>query len=34
MSFQDQFDVVLVNEELNKSLAEAQKLYENFKTKA
>jgi guanylate kinase len=31
MSFQDQFDVVLINENLNKSLAEAQRLYEEFK---
>ena len=31
MSFQDQFDVVLVNENLDKSLGEAQRLYENFK---
>ncbi|MBL0742129.1 guanylate kinase [Chryseolinea lacunae] len=31
MSFQDQFDVVLVNEDLDKSLAEAQKLYDNFR---
>lgn len=31
MSFQDQFDVVLVNENLEKSLAEAQQLYEEFK---
>lgn len=30
-SFQDKFDVVLVNENLNKSLAEAQQLYEDFK---
>ncbi len=33
MSFQDQFDVVLVNENLQKSLTEAQRLYEEFKTK-
>jgi guanylate kinase len=33
MSFQDQFDVVLVNENLEKSLAEAQKLYDTFKSK-
>jgi len=32
MTFQDKFDVVLVNEELDKSLAEAQRLYENFKS--
>ncbi len=31
MSFQDQFDVVLVNEHLDKSLAEAQRLYDEFK---
>jgi guanylate kinase len=31
MSFQDKFDVVLVNEELEKSLAEAQTLYDAFK---
>lgn len=31
MSFQDQFDVVLVNEHLDSSLAEAQKLYDNFR---
>src|SRR5687768_17321780 len=31
MSFQDQFDVVLVNEVLDKSLAEAQQLYDTFK---
>ena len=33
MSFQNEFDVVLVNEELNKSLAEAQRLYDEFKKK-
>ncbi len=33
MSFQDQFDIVLVNEDLNKSLAEAQALYHTFKKK-
>ena len=33
MSFQDQFDVVLVNENLAKSLQEAQQLYEDFKKK-
>ncbi len=33
MSFQDQFDVVLVNEDLNKSLAEAQRLYDEFRSK-
>lgn len=31
MSFQDKFDVVLVNENLQKSLAEAQQLYDSFK---
>jgi guanylate kinase len=31
MTFQDKFDVVLVNEDLNKSLAEAQRLYDAFK---
>jgi guanylate kinase len=31
MTFQDQFDVVLVNEELSKSLKEAQRLYDEFK---
>lgn len=30
MSFQDQFDKVLVNENLQTSLAEAQRLYEEF----
>lgn len=33
MSFQDKFDVVLVNEELEKSLAEAQKLYDDFRAR-
>jgi guanylate kinase len=33
MSFQNKFDVVLVNEELQKSLAEAQRLYDEFKGK-
>ncbi len=33
MSFQDQFDVVLVNEDLDKSLAEAQQLYDDFKNR-
>lgn len=33
MSFQDQFDIVLVNENLQKSLAEAQQLYDEFKKK-
>lgn len=31
MTFQDEFDEVLVNENLNTSLAEAQRLYEEFK---
>ena len=31
MTFQDEFDVVLVNEDLQKSLAEAQLLYDEFK---
>jgi guanylate kinase len=31
MTFQDKFDKVLVNENLEKSLAEAQRLYESFK---
>lgn len=31
MTFADKFDVVLVNEDLDKSLAEAQRLYEAFK---
>lgn len=31
MSFQDKFDVVLVNEDLDKSLQEAQHLYDQFK---
>src|SRR5688572_16900365 len=31
MSFQDKFDVVLVNENLDTSLKEAQRLYDNFK---
>jgi guanylate kinase len=33
MSFQDKFDVVLVNEDLKHSLAEAQRLYDEFKKK-
>ncbi|MDH4296838.1 MAG: guanylate kinase [Cyclobacteriaceae bacterium] len=33
MSFQNKFDVVLVNENLEKSLAEAQRLYQTFKKK-
>lgn len=31
MAFQDKFDVVLVNEDLAKSTAEAQRLYDEFK---
>lgn len=31
MTFQDQFDIVLVNEKLETSLAEAQRLYNDFK---
>ena len=33
MSFQNQFDVVLINETLQKSLDEAQQLYDDFKKK-
>ena len=33
MSFQDHFDVVLLNENLEQSLAEAQRLYDGFKSK-
>jgi guanylate kinase len=33
MSFKDEFDIVLVNEHLDTSLAEAQKLYNEFKKK-
>jgi guanylate kinase len=33
MSFQDKFDIVLVNENLETSLAEAQRLYNEFKLK-
>jgi guanylate kinase len=33
MTFQDKFDVVLVNEDLQKSLKEAQRLYDEFKGK-
>jgi len=33
MSFQDNFDVVLVNKDLEHSLAEAQRLYNSFKNK-
>ena len=31
MSFQDKFDVVVVNEDLSKSLKESQQLYDEFK---
>ena len=33
MTFQDKFDVILKNEDLDKSLTEAQKLYDEFKKK-
>jgi guanylate kinase len=33
MTFQDKFDVVLVNENLEKSLAEAQRIYNQFNSK-
>ena len=33
MTFQDKFDVVLINQNLDKSLAEAQRLYNEFKKK-
>jgi guanylate kinase len=33
MTFQDKFDVVLVNEDLSKSLQQAQKIYDEFKVK-
>jgi guanylate kinase len=33
MTFQDKFDVVLVNEDLKKSLQQAQKIYDEFKAK-
>ncbi|NBP68928.1 MAG: guanylate kinase [Cytophagia bacterium] len=33
MGFEDKFDVVLVNEDREKSLAEAQKLYDAFKAR-
>lgn len=33
MTFQDKFDVVLVNETLSTSLAEAQRLYDQFKAR-
>ncbi len=33
MTFQDKFDVVLVNEDLQNSLMEAQRLYDEFKKK-
>lgn len=32
-TFKDQFDVVLLNEDLETSLAEAQRLYDEFKKK-
>jgi guanylate kinase len=31
MSFQDEFDIVLVNADLDRSLAEAQRLYDEFR---
>lgn len=34
MTFQDKFDVVLLNEELEKSTAEAQRLYDEFRLEA
>jgi guanylate kinase len=33
MTFQDKFDVVLINEDLEKSLKEAQQLYDAFNTR-
>ena len=33
MTFQDKFDMVLVNEDLNKSLQQAQQMYDEFKAK-
>ncbi len=33
MTFQDKFDLVLVNEDLQASLVEAQRLYDEFKSK-
>lgn len=33
MTFQDKFDRILLNEDLQKSLAEAQRLYDEFKVK-
>lgn len=33
LTFQDKFDVVLVNEKLDQSLREAQRLYDDFKKK-
>ena len=33
MTFQDKFDVVLTNEDLQRSLKEAQRLYDEFKNK-
>ena len=34
MSFQDKFDAIVLNEDLEHSLAEAQRLYDGFKLKA
>jgi guanylate kinase len=31
MTFQDKFDVVLLNQDLSTSLAEAQRLYDSFR---
>ena len=33
MTFQDKFDVTLLNEDLAKSTAQAQRLYDEFKSK-
>ena len=33
MAFEDHFDVTLVNEDLNRSVAQAQKLYDDFRNK-
>ena len=33
MTFQDKFDVILENEDLEESLSEAQRLYNTFKKK-
>jgi guanylate kinase len=33
MTFQDRFDVVLINEDLKTSQREAQRLYDEFKKK-